>query len=151
MARTLHPLNMMQDPTCQPTQSGLLTHNFDPAYAPDGRLVFASTRGNLDLAQPNFDYCGPQHTPADPSKENANLYVYEPDPSNNDKPHLRQLTFVLNMERYPTFMSDGRLTFTSEKREPGFYELALRRINLDGGDYHPLYAQRGTIGAYQAI
>jgi hypothetical protein len=150
MACSLHPLNTLKDPTCQPTQAGLLTHNFDPAYAPDGRLVFASTRGNLDAVQPNFDYCGPQRTPADPTKPNSNIYVYEPDPNNNDQPHLRQLTFVLDMERYPTFMSDGRLIFTVEKREPGFYQLALRRINLDGGDYHPLYAQRGTIGAYQA-
>ncbi len=47
-------------------------------------------------------------------------------------------------------MSDGRVIFSVEKREPGFYELALRRINLlDGGDYHPLYSQRGTIGYQQ--
>ena len=39
-------------------------------------------------------------------------------------------------------MNDGRLIFTAEKRAPGFYQLALRRMNLDGGDYHPLYAQR---------
>ena len=151
MGCTLHPLNAVKDPTCTPTQSGLVAHDFDPAYAPDGRLVFASTRGNLDAAQPNFDYCGPQRTPADPTKPNSNIYVYEPDPNNNGAPHLRQLTYLLNMERYPSFMSDGRLIFTTEKREPGLYQLAIRRINLDGGDYHPLYAQRGTIGDYEAI
>jgi hypothetical protein len=63
---------------------------------------------------------------------------------------VRQLTWQLNMERYPSFMSDGRLVFTVEKREPGFYQLALRRQNLDGGDYHPLYAQRSSIGYSQA-
>ena len=47
-------------------------------------------------------------------------------------------------------MQDGRLVFTVEKREPNFYELALRRQNLDGGDYHPLYSQRGSIGYTQA-
>ncbi len=50
----------------------------------------------------------------------------------------------------PSFMQDGRLIFTAEKREPGFYQLALRRQNLDGSDYHPLYAQRATIGYPQA-
>jgi hypothetical protein len=35
---------------------------------------------------------------------------------------------------------------TSEKREPGFHQLSLRRQNLDGGDYHPLYAQRPSLG-----
>ena len=63
---------------------------------------------------------------------------------------VRQLTYLLNMERAPSFMSDGRVIFTAEKRAPGFYQLALRRINLDGGDYHPLYAQRGTIGYHEA-
>jgi hypothetical protein len=62
----------------------------------------------------------------------------------------RQLTFLLNMERRPSFMSDGRVILTAEKRAPGFSQLALRRINLDGGDYHPLYAQRGSIGYPEA-
>jgi hypothetical protein len=42
-------------------------------------------------------------------------------------------------------MRDGRLIFTAEKRAPDFYQLAGRRINLDGGDYHPLFGQRSTI------
>jgi hypothetical protein len=46
-------------------------------------------------------------------------------------------------------MRDGRLIMTAEKRQPGFYQLAGRRMNLDGGDYHPLFAQRGTVGFNQ--
>jgi len=123
-------------------------HNFDPAFGPDGRIVFASTRGNL--ATDPYDYQGPQRTPADPSKPNANLYVWEPDPNGPGKNRIRQGTFLLNMERYPSFMSDGRLIFSAEKRAPGFYQIALRRMNLDGGDYHPLYAQRSSIGYHEA-
>jgi hypothetical protein len=140
------PFNTFQAPPassgCQ-TLSGALIHNFDPAYAPDGRIVFASTRGNLALAQGNVDYCGPQNTPADPSKLNSNLYVYDPNGSGDG---VTQLTFLLNMERHPSFMDDGRVIFTTEKREPNFYQLSLRRQNLDTGDYHPLYGQRGSIG-----
>ena len=121
--------------------NGELVHNFDPAFAPDGRLVFASTRGNTRNVSA-FSYQGPQRTPADPSKLNANLYLLE-----NGK--IRQLTFVLNQEILPSFMSDGRLIFTTEKRVPGFYQLAGRRQNLDGGDYHPLFGQRQTIGFNQ--
>lgn len=132
--------------------NGLLVHNFDPTYAPPAggapRIVFASTRGNL---RPDaYDYTGPQRTPADPTKPNANLYVWEPDPSAGGKSHVRQLTYLLNLERGPSFMTDGRLIFTAEKRAPNFSQLALRRINLDGGDYHPLYAQRGSIGYPEA-
>jgi hypothetical protein len=131
--------------------NNLLEHDFDPAFSPPGpdgteRLVFASTRGNLDSSA--FDYSGPTGTPEDPSKPNANLYVW--DATSNDPNHVRQLTWQLNMERLPTFMQDGRMAYTVEKREPNFYQLALRRQNLDSSDYHPLYAQRGTIGYPQA-
>lgn len=132
-----------------PTQNGLLVHNFDPTYAPPDatagnlvRIVFASTRGNLANVQ--TDYSGPQRQPADPSKPNANLYAVGPGDA------IKQLTFLLNMERRPSFMNDGRLIFPAEKRAPQFHQVALRRLNLDSGDYHPLYAQRGSIGYPEA-
>jgi hypothetical protein len=136
-----------------PIANGLLVHDFDPAYSPpeaDGsvHLVFASTRGPT----PNgaVDYSGPQRSPADLSKANADLFVYEPDPADASQTRIRQLTYMLDMERAPAFMQDGRMIFTVEKREPGFYQLALRRMNVDGGDYHPLYAQRSAIGFHEA-
>ncbi|NRA34620.1 MAG: PD40 domain-containing protein [Polyangiaceae bacterium] len=121
--------------------NGELIHNFDPAFAPDGRIVFASTRGNV-MNTSGFSYSGPQRSPANPSRLNANLYISE-------SGGIRQLTFLLNQELLPSFMSDGRLIFTTEKRAPKFYQLAGRRINLDGGDYHPLFGQRSTIGYSQ--
>ncbi|MFW6067660.1 MAG: hypothetical protein ACOC97_04920 [Myxococcota bacterium] len=122
----------------QDEENGILTHDFDPAFAPDGRIVFASTRGNLrrDL----FPYEGPTRTPA-AMQPNANLYIFDPSTEG-----LRQLTFLLNQELAPSFMADGRVIFTAEKREPEFHMLALRRQNLDGGDYHPLFAQRQSVG-----
>jgi hypothetical protein len=118
--------------------NGALAHNFDPTFAPDGRIVFASTRGNI-MNTGTIGYSGPTRAPADPTKLNANLYVREGDGS------IRQLTFLLNQEILPSFMRDGRVIFTNEKRAPDFYQLAGRRINLDGGDYHPLFGQRSTI------
>ncbi len=135
--------------------NGLLVHNFDPAFSPPdssgtASIVFASTRGNLSTSTTIYDYSGPQRTPADPSKPNANLYVYEPDPNTAGSFRIRQQTFLLDMERYVSFMQDGRTIYTTEKREPAFYELALRRQNLDGSDYHPLFSQRGSIGYHEA-
>jgi hypothetical protein len=137
-----------------PMGNGLPEHDFDPAFSPpasDGieRIVFASTRGNV-ISSSSFGYSGPQRTPEDLSKANANLYVLEPDPTTAGAMRVRQLTWQLNMERMPTFMQDGRIAFTAEKRAPNFYQLALRRENLDGADYHPLYAQRASIGYTQA-
>lgn len=118
--------------------NGELVHNFDPTFAPDGSIVFASTRGNVQNTGA-FDYQGPQRSTADPSKLNANLYVAE-------SGAIRQLTFLLGQELQPTFKANGQVLLTTEKRVPGFYQLAARRINLDGGDYHPLIGQRGSIG-----
>ncbi|HTM44031.1 MAG TPA: hypothetical protein VL137_03695, partial [Polyangiaceae bacterium] len=121
--------------------NGELIHNFDPAFAPNGDIVFSSTRGNVMNAAA-YSYSGPQRSPADPSRLNANLYVLE-------NGAIRQLTFLLDQELLPSFMGDGRVIFTTEKRAPNFYQLAGRRIDLDGGDYHPLFAQRSTIGFNQ--
>ena len=120
-------------------ENGILTHDFDPAWAPDGSLVFASTRGNLDRAGYDYGYAGPTRTPAQ-MQPNANLYARSPGGE------LRQLTFLLDQELAPAFMMDGRVIFTAEKRAEGLHQLALRRQNLDGGDYHPLYAQRPSLG-----
>ncbi len=121
-------------------QNGILVHDFDPAWAPDGRLVFASTRGAI--GQSDVDYSGPTKTPS-MLLPNSNIYVLEADGT------IRQLSFLLNAELSPTFMNDGRLIFTTEKRAPGFYQLAARRQNLDGGDYHPHFAQRKSLGFEQ--
>lgn len=108
-------------------RDGIGLHDFDPAYAPDGRIVFASTRGAT-------------RTPAR-LEPNADLYVLDPDSGD-----VRQLTFLLNQELAPGFLPDGRVIYTVEKRELDFHALALRRQNIDGGDYHPLYASRPSLG-----
>jgi hypothetical protein len=113
------------------SQQGMLVHDFDPTWTPDARLVFASTRGGSG---------GPTRTPA-ALAPNADLFI-----ASLSSGSPRRLTFLLNQEVSPNVMSDGRLIFTAEKREPDFYQLALRRQNLDGGDYHPLYAQRDSVG-----
>jgi hypothetical protein len=71
------------------------------------------------------------------------LYVLD------DGSHVRQLTFLLGQELAPAFKHNGQLIFTTEKRAPGFYQLAARRLNLDGTDYHPLFGQRKTVGFEQ--
>lgn len=120
--------------------NGIDIHDFDPAFSPDGRIVFASTRGVGE----GFAYSGPTLTPSQLAP-NANLYLYDPADGS-----VRQLTYLLNQELTPDFMADGRVIMTAEKRELDFFQLAGRRINLDGGDYHPLFAQRDTVGFARA-
>jgi hypothetical protein len=119
-------------------QDGILLHDFDPAYAPDDRIVFASTRGFLDGSS---GLRGPTRTPA-ALQPNANIYVFDA----NASPPVRQLTYLLDQELAPSVMRDGRIVFSTEKRARDFHQIAGRRQNLDGGDYHPLFAQRPSVG-----
>jgi hypothetical protein len=102
-------------------------HNFDPVFAPDGSLVYASSRsGSLTLKT---------------FLPNANLFRVGP---NLDFSNPEQMTFLLNSEIGPAFMQDGRVSFTAEKSTAEFYQLSGRRINWDLTDYHPLLAQRAA-------
>jgi hypothetical protein len=100
-------------------------HNFDPLFAPDGSLVFASTRsGTLTLKT---------------RLPGSNLFRVGPQ---LDFAAVEQMTWLLNSELSPAFMQDGRMIFTAEKASPDFYQVSGRRIGWDLTDYHPLLAQR---------
>ena len=107
------------------SQGPVKVHNFDPVFAPDGSVVFASTRsGTLTLKT---------------FLPNANLFRSGP---GADFTRTEQMTWLLGSELAPAFMQDGRVSFTAEKASPEFYQLSGRRINWDLTDYHPLLAQR---------
>jgi hypothetical protein len=111
--------------------SGIRVHNFDPAFAPDNTIVFASTRaGTLG-----------QHS----ALPQSDLFRVKPTAAGGfsyDFGQPEQMTFLLNSELSPAFMQDGRVSFTAEKATPTFYQLSGRRMNWDLTDYHPLLAQR---------
>lgn len=123
--------------------NGVPIHNFDPMYVPpdpkldpDGGVVFASTRpGKLGRSHVSPRY----RLPA------SNLWRMERDGS-----ALEQMTFLNGSELFPAMMANGQLTMTTEKATASFYQLSGRRINWDLTDYHPLLAQRETIGFRQA-
>ena len=106
-------------------------HNFDPVFAPDNTIVFASTRSGT-LTQRNM-------------LPNSDLYRVKPSATGTfsyDFGSPQQMTFLLSSELSPAFMQDGRVSFTAEKATPDFYQLSGRRMNWDLTDYHPLLAQR---------
>jgi hypothetical protein len=106
-------------------QGAVRVHNFDPVFAPDGSLVFASTRrGSLTLKR---------------MLPNADLYRVGPDLNFGS---VDTVTVLSGSELAPAFMYNGQLTFTAEKASPNFYQLSGRRINWDLTDYHPLLGQR---------
>lgn len=127
----------------QGSSNGVPIHNFDPVYAPPdperlpgGAVVYASTRAGRS-GQANVS---PLHRlPA------SNLWRIALDGTD-----LGQMTFLNGSELSPAVMHNGQITMTTEKATADFYQLAGRRINWDLTDYHPLLAQRDTIGFRQA-
>ncbi len=126
------------------TDSQVPIHNFDPVFIPPdpklnpgGSIVFASTRPaapwNRSIVSPRYKL------PA------SNLWRMKLDGSG-----LEQMTFLNGSELSPGMMRSGKVTMTTEKATEGFYQLSGRRINWDLTDYHPLLAQRESIGFRQA-
>ena len=122
---------------------GVPVHNFDPYFVPPdpednpaGAIVFASTRaGAAGRANVSPRYKLPA----------SNIWRMGLDGSG-----LEQMTVLSGAELNPAIMQNGQITMTTEKATPTFYQLAGRRINWDLTDYHPLLAQRETIGFSQA-
>jgi hypothetical protein len=110
---------------------GILIHNFDPAWSPDGEwIVYASTRG------------AEGGSPA-PTRSRR-LFLPQSDiwRIKADGSGAQRMTYLTNSEVSPQFMREGRVIMTTEKVSDGFYQLAGRRMNWDLTDYHPLLAQR---------
>lgn len=127
----------------QGSADGVALHNLDPVWvppdpdrAPQGAIVYASTRaGRSGRANLSPRYKLPA----------TNLWRMTP--SGED---LGQMTFLNGSELMPALMQNGQITMTTEKATETFYQLSGRRINWDLTDYHPLLAQRGTVGFGQA-
>jgi hypothetical protein len=113
------------------TANGILLHNLDPMYAPDGSLVFASTRGRKMVGPTrSLKYFLPQTD------------LWRLPRSGNSYGPAEQMTVLLGSELGPAMMLNGQVSFTAEKVSASFYQLSGRRINWDLTDYHPLLGQR---------
>ena len=112
--------------------NGILLHNTDPQYAPDGTLVFASTRGKGgNNPTRSLKFLLPQ----------TDLWRMKP-AAGGGYQAPEQMTALLGSELSPAMMLNGQMSFTAEKASADFYQLSGRRINWDLTDYHPLLGQR---------
>ena len=106
-----------------------------PAYLPDGRIVFASTRQRqskavlLDENDPQFEY-----QTEDRDESAFVLHVMNPDGSN-----IHQIEFNQSHDREPTVLANGRVLFTRWDHAPGKDGMHLYSANPDGTDLELYY------------
>ncbi|HHM04364.1 MAG TPA: hypothetical protein ENJ19_01295 [Gammaproteobacteria bacterium] len=106
-----------------------------PAYLPDGRIVFASTRQRQSKAI-LLDEGKPQFAALDEDEDAAAFLLHV---MNADGSEIRQLTFNQSHDLDPTVLDNGRIAFTRWDNMGARDQMSLYQINPDGTDLKLYY------------
>jgi len=123
-----------------------LGDDFAPAYLPDGRIVFSSTRQQSNKST-LLDEGKPQFSGLEENRrvEAAVLHVMDADGSN-----IRQITYNQSHDLDPNVLSNGRIIFSRWDNAANRSGIHLYQVNPDGSDMEFLYGnhshQTGTNG-----
>jgi len=115
--------------------------DFAPAFLPDGRIVFSSTRQHsnksilLDEGKPQFSGLEENRR-----VEAAVLHVMDADGNN-----IRQITFNQSHDLDPTVMSDGKVAFTRWDNMGNRSGFNLYKVNPDGSNQEFLYGNHSHL------
>ena len=122
-------------------------HDISPAYLPDGRIVFSSTRQRqsrailLDEGKPQFD--------AQDEDRREPAFVLHV--MNADGSDIRQISFNQSHDLHPEVMDNGQIVFSRWDRPFNRNGIHLYRMNPDGTDLELFYGANshatGTEGA----
>lgn len=105
-----------------------LGQDVQPAYLPDGRIVFSSNRQTLTRQQ-ILDRNGAAYRA---SAEGTNEYSYNLHVVNADGTNLQQLTFNPAMDLNPRVLNDGQIVFMRRDRLGGNDSISFYTIKPDG-------------------
>lgn len=108
-----------------------------PAYLPDGRIVFSSTRQRQAKAV-LLDEGKPQFTALDEDRnvETLSLHVMK-----EDGTELKQISFNQSHDMDPSVMSNGKVVFSRWDNFPGNNTINLYQMNPDGTGLEILYGR----------
>lgn len=110
-------------------------HDRDPAFLPDGRIIFTSTRQRTSRAI-LLDEGRPQFAALDEDRREAafNLHVMDPDGT-----RIEQITFNQSHDQDPLVLASGQVVFTRWDNVPGRDVFSLYRMWPDGTALELLY------------
>ena len=112
-----------------------LGHDIQPAFLPDGRIIFSSTRQTTSR-QILLDEFKPQYTAQDEDRDGPtfNLHVMDIDGDN-----LTQISFNLSHDLAPTVLPDGNIVYVRWDNQSDRNMLNLYRMRPDGSRNELLY------------
>ena len=114
--------------------------DFQPAFLPDGRIVFVSNRQRQTLAR-LLDEGKPQFAPQEEEQRRQDafaLHVMEADGSD-----IRQITFNTSHDLWPRVTEDGQLLFLRWHTKEGNDEFNVYRAMPDGRSVALVYGANG--------
>lgn len=106
-----------------------LGDDIDPAYLPDGRIVFASTR-----QQSTRERLGYVYLDAFRKEPVTVLHVMGPEGG-----HIEQLSYNQSHDRNPSVLADGRIAFARWDRVADRSEQSIYTLRPDGTEFSLLY------------
>lgn len=121
-------------------------HDISPAFLPDGRIVFSSTR-QVTSRQILLDEFKPQYTAQDEDRDGPtfNLHVMDLNGRN-----IEQVSFNLSHDLWPTVLPDGHIVYVRWDNQSDRNMLNLYRMRPDGSRNTLLYGWHShTTGADQ--
>ena len=110
-------------------------NDVDPAYLPDGRIVFASDRQKRSqemLQEQNIE----KYKGLDEYEREAalNLHIFNPDTQD-----IKQISFNQSHDRNPTVLKDGRIMFSRWDHVANRNHFPIFTVNPDGTDMFVMY------------
>ena len=112
-----------------------LGDDVDPAYLPDGRIVFTSNRQKR-MQEMMLDQNIAQHKSLDEYEREPALQLHIFDPITQD---ITQISFNQSHDRNPTVLKDGRIMFSRWDHLANRNHFPIFTINPDGTDLFVLY------------
>jgi len=110
-------------------------HDRFPAFLPDGRVVFSSTR-QVQSSEVLIDEGKGSFTLFEESENEPAFLLHV---MSADGEEIQQISFNRSHDMYPTVVSNGQIVFVRWDQAPGYDQLNLYRVNPDGTAMELLY------------
>jgi mono/diheme cytochrome c family protein len=110
----------------------------DPAYLPDGRIVFSSNRQEKTLQMVGYKY-------VDEYDRETSTVLHTMD-ANGD--NIQQISFNQSHDRNPTVLADGHIMYSRWDHVGGRNQFSIFRANVDGAGMFIHYGAHSGVVSY---